>query len=1162
MFSPTTMFKAPSRQWLCLPFLFIALLANPALAQTTSTTILGTVTDSAGALVAGAKITVTNTKTGISREVAASSTGDFSFPLLDVGIYDVAASAQGFKSEVRRNVILQINEKVRVDFALQVGTTSERVEVVANTATLQTDDATLGLTVEQRRVEELPLNNRNLGALAILQPGVQYGPRSGTDGQGFGQRQGSHGIPIPGIGLSFVANGQRETNQHATLDGVVATEARVNTIPFSPSPEAVQEFRVLSGSYSAEYGFNAGAQTIIVTKSGGNDVHGSAFEFLRNDIFDAENFFQNYFNAAGQARSKKPSLRQNNFGGVLTGPVWIPKLYDGKNKTFFMVNYEARRRRDGGLAQTANHPTTAFRNGDFSSLLSLPTPIKIVDPLTGIEFANNIIPANRISNVAKELMKFWPEPQRVNANPLVGVNYTGFERRTLDDSQLFVRVDHNISEKDKIFGRYAYNDVTYSVIPGDNPNFTYFVAGRNQNVATAWIHIFNPNFINEARYGYNRSVDNTLNTRANTSFDVEALGLTGFRVVNDNNRKFTPRETGVPTITVNSFSTLAEQDGGNGFDFNNLHQFNDNVTWSHGSHTSKFGFDYRWVALFRGAANVPRGGLTFNGDLANNGFAAFLLGIPSNTTTPEGLPLTQTRQQRFALYATDDWKATRKLTLNYGLRWEYNTPAVDIDGLWRTLSFEQLTNGLPTVIPAIGSKLQFYDAQKKLFMPRLGLAYRPTENWVIRSGFGIYYNVHQLNNYTILNLNPPKSGTSTFVNTSAAGRLNNAANQPVLTYTAPFGVVNPTSATGINALDPANNQPYTSQWSLDVQRRLPFDTVLSVGYVGNKGTHIDQTVELNAPAPSILPNPNARRPIPSFVDGFGGPVRALNRLRWLTSDGNSWYHALQINAQKRFSKGLQLNVAYTYSKAEGEGYGRNEGGGALPNSYQNPRNRAAEKTRYGFDFRHSAVTSFLYELPTLPAFKDNFGKHIFGGWQMNGIVVLRSGLPFTVTQTNTINTIEGHVRPDRLASGKLNNPTIDKWYDPDAFRVVTCQQPGSTATDAGRALNTYLAQFCHYGSAGQGILEGPGFKNVDYSLLKNTQITEKLKIQFRWEIFNLFNTPQFAVPASGLNAATAFLPSTAGGAFPTQVTASRGPGSISSLVAPMRQMQFGLKLLF
>lgn len=307
-------------QLACL-FMLFSFLSLHSFAQTTSTTILGTVTDAAGAVVANAKVTVTNNGTGVSRTITTASTGDYSFPLLDVGTYTVTVDAQGFKSGVRRNVILQINEKLRADFSLEVGATTEKVEITAEGLTLRTDDATLGQTIEQRRIEELPLNNRNLGVLAILQPGVQYGPRSGTDGQGFGQRQGSHGIPIPGVGLSFVANGQRETNQHGTLDGVVATEARVNTITFSPSPEAVQEFRVLSGSYSAEYGFNAGAQTLIVTKSGTNEWHGSAFEFLRNDVFDAENYFQNYFNAPGAARSKKDSLRQNNFWRRADWPV-------------------------------------------------------------------------------------------------------------------------------------------------------------------------------------------------------------------------------------------------------------------------------------------------------------------------------------------------------------------------------------------------------------------------------------------------------------------------------------------------------------------------------------------------------------------------------------------------------------------------------------------------------------------------------------------------------------------------------------------------------------------------------------------------------------------------------------------------------------------------
>ncbi len=1139
-------------------------------AQTTSTTILGTVTDSSGAVIAGAKVTVVNTRTSVKREDTSSSTGDFSFPLLDVGVYDVTVDAQGFKSEVRRNIVLAINEKVRVDFSMQVGATTEKVEVVAETATLRTDDATLGQTIEQRRVEELPLNTRNLGALAILQPGVQYGPRSGTDGQGFGPgRSGGHGIPIPGIGLSFVANGQRETNQHATLDGVVATEARVNTVPFSPSVEAVQEFKVLSGSYSAEYGFNAGAQTIIVTKSGGNDWHGSAFEFLRNDVFDAENFFQNYFNAPGAARIKKDSLKQNNFGGVLTGPVWIPWLYNGENKTFFMFNYEARIRRQSGLAAQTNHPPEAFRRGDLSALLNrrdangnaLPA-IQIVDPITGTPFAGNIIPDNRIAPAAKALLAFWPAPQRVSPDPLTGANFIGQERRTLDDDQRFVRVDHNFSERDKIFGRYAFNSVTYQVIPGDNPIFSYFVDGRNDNVASGWIHLFTTNLINEFRYGYSRSKDDTLNARANTDFDVEAIGLSGFRVVNDSNRKLTQRETGVPTIAVNAFSLLAEADGGNGFDTNNLHQISDNVTWSRAAHNFKFGFDFRRVALFRGAANVPRGRLNFGGDVANNGFAAFLLGYPSSTVTPEGLPLTDVRQNRIAAYFQDDWKATRKLTLNLGLRWEYNSVATDIKGLWRSLSLTTLTNGLPTLVPAIGTPFEFYEPQKRLFMPRIGIAYRATDNWVFRLGGGIYYNVHQLNNYTILNLNPPKSGTSTFTNTVTGGRITNPAGAPILSFTSPFGTVNATLPTGLIALNPDNFQPYTSQWSLDVQRRLPFDTVLAVGYVGNKGTHVDNTVQLNSPLPAVGGNPNDRRPILSFVDGPGGPTRRLNSLRWLDSGGNSWYHAMQVTAQKQFSKGLRLGLAYTYSKALGEGYGRNEGGGATQNTYQNPRNRAAEKTRYGFDFRHSAIINFLYELPAPGALGQGVAKYIFGGWQTNGIVVLRSGLPFTVTQGGTINTVEAPVRPDRLQSGKLDNPTINRWYNPDAFRVVTCAQPGNANTDAGRALNQYLTQFCHYGSAGQAILEGPGFKNVDFSLLKNIPLKESLRLQFRAEFFNLFNTPQFGTPVAGLNAAPAFLPATAGAAFPTQITPSRGPGSITSIIAPMRQMQFGLKLLF
>jgi hypothetical protein len=395
-------------------------LASSGFSQTTSTTILGTVTDPSGAAVTGAKVTATNVRTQVKREDVTTSTGDYSFPLLDIGEYSVSVEADGFKTATRTGLTLQINEKLRSDFTLQVGQVSERVEVTGAITALKTDEASIGEVIEQKRIVELPVNGRNVGNLATLQAGVMFGSRGGLDGQsGTGG-----GIPIPGQTIALVANGQREVSQHATLDGVVATEARVNTVPFSPSPEAIEEVKVFTGNYSAEYGFNSGAQLIMVMRSGTNDLHGSAFEFLRNDKLDAENYFQNYFNTSA-TRLPKQGIRQNQFGFVVNGPVVLPKLYNGKDKTFFMFNFEGRRRRLPGAAASALVPTEEFRNGDFSQLLRIPTPVQLVDPLNGTPFAGNILPASRISSTARALLPFWERPQVAVPNPQAGFNYTG-----------------------------------------------------------------------------------------------------------------------------------------------------------------------------------------------------------------------------------------------------------------------------------------------------------------------------------------------------------------------------------------------------------------------------------------------------------------------------------------------------------------------------------------------------------------------------------------------------------------------------------------------------------------------------------------------------------------------------------------------------------------
>ena len=654
--------------------------------QTTSTTILGTVQDSSGSVIAGAKITLLNIRTGVKAETTSTSSGDYTFPLINIGDYTVSAEISGFKSASRNGVLVQINEKVRVDFKMEVGQVNERIQVTAEIAQLKTDEASLGNVIEQRRLVELPVNGRNVGNLAVLQPGVMFGSRGGLDGQ----TGGGGGIPIPGQTIAIVANGQRETNQHATLDGVVATEARVNTVPFSPSPEAMEEVKVLTGSYSAEYGFNSGAQLIMVMRSGSNELHGSAYEFLRNENLDAENYFQNYFTPAGAARLPKPAFRQNQFGGVISGPVIIPKIYNGKNKTFFMFNYEGRRTSNPGIAGTALVPSNRMRSGDFSELLGIrnsagnPAPVTIVDPLTGTPFPGNIIPASRITSTGKSLTSYWEAPQTVLDNPLVGFNYRGVGSRNIDDTQYFTKIDHNISDRDKVMFRYATNLPEYLITPPASPQFTYRVLGRNNNIATQWVHIFTPSVINEFRYGYSTSRDDSFNPRANTNFDLSTIGLDAFRVITDGNRKLTPREAGLPNINVTSFQGLSEQDGGNGFDDNRLHQFSNNVSINFGAHAFKFGGELRLISLFRGAANVPRGSFEFGDAIANNAYAALLLGVPTATNSPEGLPLTDVRQKRMGFYFNDDWKASKRLTLNLGLRYEYNTAATDVRGLWRS----------------------------------------------------------------------------------------------------------------------------------------------------------------------------------------------------------------------------------------------------------------------------------------------------------------------------------------------------------------------------------------------------------------------------------------------------------------------------------------------
>lgn len=1129
--------KKPMRRLIVtICFSFVAGLGGVQ-AQTTSTEILGTVTDPTGAVVPNAKVVILRTATRQTRETVTNNDGNYSFPLIDIGEYVVSVTAQGFKRQEKRGVTVELQQKARVDFQMQLGDTSETVEVVATGLALKTEDGSVGQVIDNKRVIELPLNGRNVAGLAVLVPGVQFGVRMGLDGSG--------GFPIPGNGVAISANGQREVNQQVTLDGIIATEPRVNTAAFSPSIDALEEFKVLTSSYSAEYGQNSGAVVQMVVKGGTNNFHGTFWEFLRNDKLAAADYFLNFQLPAGSPQQEKNRLRRNQFGTFLSGPVFLPKVYNGRDRTFWSFNYEGRRETRETSVETFFAPQE-FRNGDFSALLTRPgvRPIVIWDPLTGDVFPSNIIPASRINRNAQNFLNnFSPLPQFRGAD-ILDPNYRASVPNIISNNQYMFRIDHHFSSNDKVFVRYITDRGNWDQ-QFINPFFPYFVKAINWNLGAQWVKILTPRVINEMRYGVNKSDNNTLNPRSNTDFDLDSLGIGQFRVATDGNRKFTSREAGIPNVGLGGFGIPGDRDGGNGFDFNTVHQFANNLSFMRGNHNFKTGMEYRYNILDRAAANLPRGSMGLSANEAGYALASWLLGYPNSTTTAEGLPFTAPRQNRWSAYFLDDWKATRKLTINVGVRMDLFQIPLDSFGAWRTLRLDILTQGAdgnmwPTVIPEPGTKnWPPYDSEGAIWMPRVGIAYRATDKWVIRTGAGIFANAQQLNNYTILNLQPPTSGTVGFNQVTVAtpqGTRRFPEGSTILTLDNAFpGATTLTGRRNVLLVPPDNKSSRHVQWSFDIQRQLPWNTVLTVGYVGSKTSFLDNTVNWNNPDPSPNTDINARRPYPAHISlGEGNAVRALGNIRYLDSYANANYHALQVSVDKRYSSGLVLGLAYTYGKAQGEGYGRNEGQVGVPNTYQNPRDRRASRSRFGFDVTHNAVFNFVYEMPFLNRFRGVAGAFL-AGWQTNGILTLRTGFPFNVSGGN-LNT-GGPTTPDRLADGRLGSQaTRQLWFDPNAFLRTDCNIPGRL-------------DLCHYGNAGFGILTGPGAKTLDFSLYKNWRLGEVSRLQFRAEGFNITNTPQFGQP-NGLSWVGQTLD------YAPRV------GEIRSLQLPMRVVQFALKLYF
>jgi outer membrane receptor protein involved in Fe transport len=1035
-------------------------------AQTIDTSVLGVVTDPSGAVIAGASVTVTNNATGVKRPSTTGADGQYEIRYLVPGEYTVEVTATGFRPARAAKVVIQINQQARIDFSMRVGEVTEAVEVTAATPLLQTENATLGEVVGGERIVNLPLNGRNFTQLAALTPGVRV--------------QDPNLFSASTDGSRIIANGTRAAWLQVNLDGVTMVNNRSNYINLYPSVDALQEFKVQTGNYSAEYGGNAGANVNLQLRSGTNQFHMSAFEFFRHDKLDARNLFR-------PAPFAKDLLRRNQFGVVFSGPI-------RRDKTFFMVDYEGvRSSRES--AGTNIVMTAAQRQGDFSAFSGV-----IRDPINNnTPFSGNIIPQSRLNPVSLRLVNtYTPLPNTAGT-----VNYSGVSVGQLTMNQGIVRLDEYISSKDLVFFHYIYSAREFPNI-NLNPNFRYNSTFPNDSLAIQHVHTFSGSFLNEARFGFIRGNVSKLSPRANSDFTIESLGIQGLKVGGPTGRPLRKDEQGFPVINTDGFISMGDSEASSNLDNSRTFQFVDNVSLIRGKHSLKFGGDVRRLLDDATTNNWPFSQINFTGDIAGYSAAAFLLGYPRTTLSPEGVPISAIRQWRYGLYFQDDWKATSNLTLNLGLRYDLPGQPHEINGVTRTLRFDLDPSG-PVLWPEPGKVEDIYLGEYKYFGPRFGLAYRLPQRTVLRGGYGIFYSVAQFDNMNILQLNPPNGGSLTVIN---------PALNPVATIQNPVPAelypANPIFNVVSVPIDRKRRNGYMQNFNLQLSKELTRSDVLEVGWVGTKGTHVDTSLQNFNQAIPGTGDIQSRRPYPAYA-----------RIRMIAPDGNTVYHSLQSRFEHRLSSGLSATVAYTWSKTIDDAGETINAGGCV---CQNPRNRGkAERAASVYDQRHRLVLAYVWDLPFAKDWKGPQG-FVLHGWSFGGIVTMASGRPFNIVQSgDTWNADALWPRPNAVqgVSPRLDTRTADRWFDTAAFTRSTT-----------------------YGTSPRNPVVGPGLHTFDLSFSKafKVPVQENHAVLFRAEMFNIFNTPQLNNPGGSLGTGTF--------------------GRVTSTAADNRQIQFALKYTF
>jgi len=1112
-----------------LAFLLSAFLAVAGLmpAQTITASITGTASDPTGSVVPNGTVTATNTETNVRTTTTTNAEGIYNFPFLRVGNYTVTVESKGFKKSVVGPFKVEANQIARIDVKLELGDTTQVVEVVDVGPLLQTETQATGDTLSSTKLTSIPLNGRNFASLTLLIPGaVSTSPGAMNTAARF---QGSGSRPQ--------VNGNREQTNNFILDGVDINQSVDNQIGYQPNVDALEEVKVVTGNAGAEFGNVGGASVVMSIKSGTNEFHGNAFEFLRNEKLDANGFFNN------RNRVARSALRQNIFGGTFGGPIL-------RNRAFFFVDYEQTERRISGPATAAVAPA-AWRQGDLSQFLTVNNQV-VRDPLTGTTqasrtpFPNNQVPVARFSPVARYLYanpSLYPLPNNTGTGALgVTANYIGANRNFLSNKQGDAKVDYRISDKDNLMWRYsrAYYDTF-----GSQAALPIFMTGGNQGPTWStvgnWTRTWSTALVSDNRFSF-----------SNVGIDDRSVDWSG-QLGADGNQKFgIPGGQPIPGLSAfNLGGSLSGAGAGAAIAStrDKKYQFQSNNTFQTGAHILKFGVNLlkNIQARYYAGNNGALGSFSYNGAITGIDHGDFLLDTLASKGRGAVADPWNHIGWRNIFFMQDSWKVTRTITFNYGLSWEYTSPIYERDD--RQVNINTFTGQL--IYPG---KTEFgralYKAYKKQFNPNLGIAWQVNQKTVVRTAYRLSNFLEGTGANLRLPLNPPFFTESNVTYDAASpGKITTGFADLVARGDLTGPRSSPTAAPFYQgrAWDLNLRPQMTNQFNFAIERQLDQATSVNIAYVGQRGTHLVIPHEANNPLPGVgafntWAPINDRRPLATVLPNVGN-------IALTEASGTSWYNALQISGRRRMTGGLEMLFQYTYSKANTDGLGYYGCGGVNAEGayWQDAYNRRGNYGPACFDVRHNFTTAGVYNVPFGKGMKYGSSTNkltdlVLGGWNINYNLAKRGGFPVTVfagTQnTNSGRSPRGNARANYYREmADPSTRTVDRW-----FGDVTAASFCAAGVDNGTCAYGIPA-LGNFGSAGVGTERAPGFFNLDTSIGKRFNITERQRIEFRAEMFNVLNYVSWGAPGRDITAPASF-------------------GQITGQIGAPRNIQFGLKYAF